>query len=117
MLRKKQLEESSKWQALYEQAREDIKELREQVSKLQDALIAKESPRAYEQLVTERDPEADKKREVWATVEEENRLVGRYLEELEKPLFRDGEDLSEALAGMIGAPELGKESLHSNEES
>ena len=117
MLRKKKQEEESKWEALYSQSCQEVKVLREQVLRLQEALISKEAPQAYEQLVIDRDPEVEQKAAAWSKIEEENKMIGQYLEQIEKPLFSSGEDLIEALAETMGAPEIGKASLHSNEES
>jgi len=91
--------------------------LRDQVRILQDALIAKESPIAYRDMKSaeevaaapQLDPEMVKKNQ---QLNEANRLI---LRDLEGDLFRDADDMIDALSRVAGSPQF--RSLHGNSES
>ncbi len=92
--------------------------LREQVSKLQEALFAKESPVAYQHMKMD---EAAANFDDGLTPEQRERrnkvaeVTKKWVQQLEAPLFEDADDMVSALSKQIGAPE--PSSLHDNSES
>jgi len=92
-------------------------DLRASIRILQEALIAKESPIAYRDMksaeeaaaVIQIDPEIVKRHQ---QLGEANRLI---LRDLESDLFRDADDMIDALSRVAGSPQL--RSLHGNSES
>lgn len=102
--------------------KEQITALSEQVSILQGALVAKESPEAWREQMwqqaqaeaeeTEITPEQKKIHEQRAAQVDMER---RHLDNIEGPLFKGAEDMQSLLLGPIGAPESA--SLHGDNES
>jgi hypothetical protein len=95
----------------------EASDLRASIRILQDALIAKESPVAYRDMKSaeeaaatpQLDPETVKKNQ---QLNEANRLI---LRDLEGDLFRDADDMIDALSSVAGSPQF--RSLHGNSES
>ncbi len=86
------------------------------IEKLQDALIAKESPAAYGQLLADRTEESnplgdEQKRKLLLEHETYNYLAAQE----EKPLFDSPDDMIDRLRNILGTPE--PESVHGNDES
>jgi hypothetical protein len=103
-----------------QEKKEEILELKATVRRTQDALIAKESPDAYQDQVNARyDAEATELTEEQRTQIEQGREVARMNEELlssmESPLFHDADDMLAMLARPQGAPEA--PSFHGDDES
>jgi hypothetical protein len=95
-------------QALLDSAQADRGELKSQVTKLQDALVAARAPEAYRVPM---DPE----------VMERNKLIQEttteYMSGLEKPLFRDANDLDDLLSRALMRNIEPPASIHGNDES
>src|SRR3970040_1997212 len=87
--------------AQLEQLKDENQHLRKQVEKLQEALIAKESPLAYRDLKADqaavKDPDQDRNAQT--------RLVQDFMSAREKDLFVDVDDLISALGQLGGAPQ------------
>ncbi len=106
-------------QTLLDSAQADRGELKSQVTKLQDALVAARAPEAYRDQQIERE---EANRTPLSTEElERNRLASKttteFMSSLEKPLFRSADDLDELLARSLMRAQEGPVSLHGNEES
>jgi peptidoglycan hydrolase CwlO-like protein len=106
-------------QALLDSAQSDRAELKSQVTKLQDALVAARAPEAYrdQQLARE-----DEKRIPMSPEEiERNHIIqettAEYMSALEKPLFRDANDLDDLLARSLMRNMEPPASIHGNDES
>jgi len=102
-----------------ESQKQEISDLKEALTKTQEALIAKESPMAYmdqksaEEAAIPLTPEQIASQEKF---EREQALLEQYAEEVERPhLFLDAEDMQEKLLGATFDP--GDESLHGDNES
>jgi hypothetical protein len=99
---------------------EEVERLRAQVDRLQEALVAATAPRAYaaiqqdkaNQLELTMTPAQEKARK---DKEEENNFLKDYLENMEKPIFQDADDLVSSLGKLIGVTQ--PEPLHSNSEN
>lgn len=99
--------ESAKLEAMVETQRNEIEFLRKQVLKLQEALYAKESPVAYNQMKLDevmadeipQDPE-EKQR-----LKSERDFYSKYAVEQERPLFETREELESVLASMTRGAE------------
>ena len=106
-------------QALLDSAQTDKVELKSQVTKLQDALVAAQAPEAYrdQQLARE---EADR---IPMSQDEMDRnkiihdTTTAFISNLEKPLFRDANDLDDLLARSAMRNIKPPASIHGNEES
>jgi 3-mercaptopyruvate sulfurtransferase SseA len=106
-------------QTLLASAQADRGELKSQVEKLQDALVAARAPEAY------RDQQIAKEDEDRIPVSQEtierNKLVQEttteFMSSLEKPLFRSADDLDDLLARAAVRNAEGPASLHRNDES
>jgi peptidoglycan hydrolase CwlO-like protein len=106
-------------QALLDSAQADRGELKSQVTKLQDALVAARAPEAY------RDQQIAREDENRAPVDpeliERNKLIQKttteYMSGLEKPLFKSADDLDDLLARSLMRNAEGPASLHRNDES
>jgi hypothetical protein len=106
-------------QTLLDSAQTDREELRSQVTKLQDALVAARAPEAY------RDQQIAREEENRIPVSEEqlerNRTIQNttteFMSSLEKPTFRSADDLDALLARSLMRDAEGPASLHNNEES
>lgn len=100
-------------------AQEDRAELRSQVTKLQDALVAARAPEAYrdQQLAREEADRIPMSQEEIERNEIIQKTTTEFISGLEKPLFRDANDLDDLLArGLIRTAKT-PTSLHGNEES
>lgn len=100
----------------------EVDHLRQQVNRLQDAIIAVQHPEAYRELKDDQLlEEGDVGLESLGTPEERTKLTReaevqrRYMEMVEGPTFRDADELYHDLGRMIGTPE--NESIHDNSES
>lgn len=100
----------------------ELIEAKRQLQHTQEALIAKESPEAY------RDQKyyAEQQRiEAPTTQQLENQkqqarradIAGRYITEMESPLFKDADDMIQMLTRATSVPLAETHSLHGNEES
>ena len=102
--------------------REDLAELSRRLINTQEALIAKEAPEAYRD---QKDMEAAEARDAASPEEKDFRqkqaqradIAAQYMNEMEKPLFKDAADMQQLLTRAVGAPTSGDQSLHGNEES
>jgi len=102
--------------------KEEIAELKKQLHYTQDALVAKESPEAYRDKKWEQDqaaleeitPEQKKRREEMV---KRAQIASQYIAEMEKPLFKDPEDMIEQLRRQLGVPMMDTAPLHENSES
>jgi len=94
-------------------AAEEIVRLRAQVDKLQDALVATTSPRAYEDMksdqAVESNPDQTKK------YKKEAEINAELLYRLEQPAFKDADDMIAMLTG--DADFMKSTSIHNNSES
>jgi len=106
-------------QVLLDSAQADRAELKTQVTKLQDALVAARAPEAY------RDQQIAREEENRIPVSEEqierNRTIQKttteFMSALEQPTFRSADDLDDLLARSLMRANAGPASLHNNEES
>ena len=112
----------AKLEAQVEHLTQENEFLRGSVSKLQEALYARESPVAYERMKQDEaavawdaahpPPSPEEKAKRQRKIE----ITEQYLAEYEKDSwFADGDEMISALTQVIGAPE--PESVHENEES
>lgn len=99
---------------------EEVERLRAQVDRLQEALVAAAAPKAYEALQQDKyrtpdltlTPEQLKIQQ--DNIKEQN-FTKNYIENLEKSLFNDADDLISNLGAVIGI-NVGAEPIHSNDE-
>ncbi|MHA2063811.1 MAG: hypothetical protein ACXABY_05430 [Candidatus Thorarchaeota archaeon] len=90
----------------------------EQNGKLQEALIAKESPQAYAMIKHDEacaTGNTDQQEAAYHKFMEEQSMVSRLAAMHEGPTFRDADELVAGLSRVIGVPKF--ESLHGNDES
>jgi peptidoglycan hydrolase CwlO-like protein len=104
-------------QALLDSAQADRVELKSQVTKLQDALVAARAPEAYrdQQIAREEEnriPISDEQKERSRIIQE---TTDGYIDALERPL--DTNDLDDLLARSLMRNSDGPASLHGNNES
>ena len=110
--------ELAKAQAKCELLEKEVERMHAQVDKLQEALVAATSPKAYDQMQYDKEnssvniAEESKK---FARSKEEERIISKYLEDIEKPTFTDADDLIASLGRVIGV-NVGSEPLSSNNE-
>ena len=106
-------------QALLDSAQADREELKAQVTKLQDALVSARAPEAYRDQQLAR--EEEKRVPMDPEVVERNKLIQdtttEYMSGLEKPLFRDANDLDDLLSRALMRNVEPPASLHGNDES
>ncbi len=99
--------------------RKDNEQLHKQVEKLQEALIAASAPKAFEAL--QRDKALpDTKEEMEARMKQikEHAYIAQYLEELEKPLFENADDMTNWLQSGYAKTSMADEPIDpSNKES
>lgn len=107
---------------LVAEKKEEIVALRDQLRWTQDALIAREAPEVYqdrreaEAIADQPEPsEEDKARALVQKKEAE--ILSGYINGLEKPLFKDADDMCSMLMGVTGVPIADSHSLHNNDES
>lgn len=100
---------------------EDVVEsLKAQVDRLQEALVAATAPRAYDSMQRDKANQLDltpTDAQLKASEErtEEQKFLSNYLENLEKPVFEDADDLISSLGKLVGvAP---PEPMHMNSEN
>ena len=102
-----------------EHLRDEVAFLRSQVLKLQEALYAKESPVAYQQMkmdeATAEAPNHGLPEEEVERRMKEAEITRKYVNSLEDPMFKDAEDMVARLTQNVGAPV--PESVHGNDES
>ena len=93
--------------------------LLQQVEKLQDSLISVRAPDAYrDQQLEKEEPRAPMSPEM----QERNRVTKKFTEDymnaLEQPMFRDGNDLDDLItSGIVRFTDTTPSSLHGNDES
>ena len=93
--------------------------LQEQLRKTQDALVAKESPMAYQD---QKDAEAaaqplsEEARAYQDKMRKQAELDRKLLQEMEQPLFKNAEDMQTMLLGVLNRPSESR-SLHNDGES
>jgi signal transduction histidine kinase len=102
-----------------EQSRIDKDELKQQVARLQESLFSVRAPEAYQDHVNR---EYDKNMSVVTAEDKERNRIARevtasYLQQLEGPLFKSGEDLDDLLAESLLRHAQPAASLHENSES
>lgn len=109
----------SRLEAEVEHLRDENAFLRRNVEKLQEALYAKESPLAYEQMKMDEaalgTPYDGFSEEEIERRKREAEITKQYLASLEEPMFRSAEDMVSKLTKVMGAPV--PTSIHENEES
>ncbi len=106
-------------QLLLDSAQADRAELKSQITKLQDALVAVSAPEAY------RDQQIAREDEDRIPISEEqierNKLIQKttteFMSGIEKPLFKSADDLDDLLARSLMRTQEGPTSLHRNDES
>lgn len=100
-------------------ARADKDELKQQVARLQDALIANRAPEAYRDQIYER--EDARRGPVDPEIVERNRITKEvteaYINNMERPMFRTGEDIEDLLSTALIRGHKPASSLHGNNES
>lgn len=94
-----------------EEKKAEIKMLQEQINKLQAALVARESPWAYEHFEKPR-PEGEEKKNKFV---DEQRIMREYAQAVEGPLFTSPDEMLESLGSVLGPPR--SKSIHGNSES
>lgn len=94
-----------------EEQKAEIKMLQEQIMKLQAAIVAKESPWAYEHFEKEY-PKDNVNRDKFR---EEQRILREYAQRIEGPLFSSPDEMLESLGSALGPPR--SKSIHDNSES
>ena len=97
-------------------------ELKEQLKYTQEALIAKESPEAYNDQkyaedMANTEPPSDKQIEQKRLQARRAEIASNYINEMENPLFKDAEDMISMLTHATGVPLAETQSLHGNDES
>jgi hypothetical protein len=102
--------------------RSDILSLREQLRWTQLALVAKEAPEAYRdrqdaEAAAAQRPASPEELEAQQMQADRRDITARYLQELEGPLFKDGDDMIAQLTRVTGVPIGESHSIHGNEES
>jgi cell division protein FtsB len=102
---------------LEEYLKAEVDRLQAQIERLQDALIAKESPEAYrDMLMTKLDDEASTASTAnMDRLREESEVIQQIAAGMEKPVFNDAEDMVSKLSQIVGVNMPG--SVHDNEES
>ncbi len=106
-------------QEMLESAQTDRVELQSQVTKLQDALVAAKAPEAYrdqqiEKAEANRTPISDEQRERSRIIQ---KTTDAYVQGIEKPMFRDAQDMDDLLSRSLMRNIEAPGSLHNNEES
>lgn len=99
---------------------EENNRLHAQIDRLQEALIAATAPKAYDSMQRDKmnqleltpTPEQIKARQ---EKEEEQNFLRGYLEDMEKPVFEDADDLISSLGKLVGV--TFPEPIHSNSEN
>lgn len=110
--------ELAKAQAKVEILTEELNKAHQQIDRLQEALVAATAPRAYQQMQMDKesefvDYEAFEKEK--AKRKAEDQLLKIHLENLEKPIFNDADDLISSLGAVIGV-NVGADSVSGNDE-
>lgn len=103
----------------------EITELRGQLKYTQEALIAKESPEAYRTQKWEEEqarheeaaPLPDGEEAQVRTQLQKINALSAFASEVERPLFKDADDMIQLLTPARGVPGMETESLHGNAES
>ena len=99
---------------------EENDRLRAQVDRLQEALVAATAPKAYDSMQRDKanqlelTPTAEQLKAQQDKNEEDN-FLRKYLEDMEKPTFTDGDDLIGSLGKLVGV--ASPEPMHSNSEN
>ena len=111
--------EIARREAECEHLRDEVAFLRKQVTNLQEALYAKESPVAYNQMKLDEymlnAPDHGPSEEEMERKRKEAEITQQYINGLEGPMFADGDDMVARLTQNIGAPI--PQSVHGNDES
>ncbi len=109
-------------EALEEQLRGTLAEkqgLFQQVEKLQDSLISVRAPDAYrDQQLEKEGPRPPMSAELMDRNRVTKEFTQNYMNALEGPMFRNGDDLDDLLkTGIIRDTDMTPESIHGNDES
>jgi hypothetical protein len=79
--------------------REENKSLKQQVEKLQDALVAASAPKAYDQILRDKElPETKEELEKRRDALKQYAYIADYLEEMEKPSFESTDEMTNWLS-------------------
>lgn len=89
--------------------------LKKQIERLQEALIAKESPVAYQQMQVDKLDYESEVPEDLTKLKEEAEFIRRAAIAQEQPFFADAEDMVSKLSAIVGINP--PDSIHDNEES
>lgn len=106
-------------QTLLDAAQADREELRSQVTKLQDALVAARAPEAYrdQQIAKEEENRIPLSAEQIERNQTIQKTTDAFLSSMEKPLFTSPDDMDDLLARSLMRNVDGPASLHGNNES
>ena len=99
--------------------RKENESLKQQVEKLQDALVAASSPKAYDQLQRDKAlPETKEEMESRMKALKEHAYIASYLEEMEKPSFEDVDEMTNWLQSGFAKTSMADEPIDpTNKES
>lgn len=100
-----------------ESLREDKQKLSDQISKLQDGILAIRAPEVYRDYRNDMIPEVEIPQEEKERLELMRTLTKNYLDNIERPLFKNAADMEEMLAPTLFSDIEETESLHGNDES
>jgi len=105
---------------LIENLKSENARLREQVDKLQNALVAATSPRAYADMREEEEDaeEGEMRKNILTKWKSDMNAYSEYIAQIEKPsMFKNVDDMKEKLLELTGAPNPAGQSIHGNDES
>ena len=99
---------------------EENDRLRAQVDRLQEALVAATAPKAYDSMQRDKVNQLEltptpEQLKAHQDKNEEDNFLRKYLEDMEKPTFTDGDDLIGSLGKLVGV--ASPEPFHSNSEN
>lgn len=107
-------EELIRVQSQLEAKDQELQFLRDQVSRLQEALFSQTAPVAYADMQAAKLDETTNP--AIKEKQEEARVASEYISQIEKPFFDDVSDAISKLSSICGV-KIDKGSLHGNEES
>lgn len=99
----------------YEEIVKERDYLRDRIRVLEEALIATKSPQAYTQMVHDRVELANPNPGSHSRISQEQEIYQKYISQIEQPLFKDVQDMEDALQTVLNVPQ--SESVHENTES
>jgi len=95
--------------------REENKSLKQQVEKLQDALVAASAPKAYDQMLMDKQlPETKEEMEARMRMLKQYAYIGDYLEEMEKPSFENAEEMTNWLSSGFAKTSMADQPIDPN---